>query len=268
MLAAAVTGTVVACGSEVVKETGAGGSGGVTSSGAGAQAASSSQGPGGTGGAGACSGYTTADTTPCDPLSPATCAQGTHCTFVDDVGTLGCRPDNAGSRGMGQPCVDSAECSGSLECIGGQCAPWCCPENDQPCGQVAGLCDVQVAAPNNDQVWIMSCTFEYPSCLLMDLCPVGTFCHPMDFASAQDGCEPPSGPNAPVGEDNPCMYRNDCGESELCENSTMPAVCRQICDLTNWMTLQPPVGGCPPLRICTPVNWGNNVWFNFGLCLP
>lgn len=223
----------------------------------------------GTGGNVMCTGmYTSADTTPCDPLQPGTCMAGTHCTFVDNVGTLGCVPDNAGVKVLGDPCTDSSECSGVYECIGNTCSTWCCPDNNLPCTTASGLCDVQVTAPDDDTKWVMGCSFQPACTLLGNTCAMGTYCHPADLAAAVAVCETPSGPMAPFAEGAPCMYRNDCGESAFCDNNAMPAVCRQICDVTNWMTLQVPLGGCPAMRTCMSVNWGNNQWTNFGLCMP
>ena len=65
-------------------------------------------------------------------------------------------------------------------------------------------------------------------------------------------------------EGETCAFTNDCGESSVCDAS----VCRQLCDLTNWMTEEVPTGGCPPGRTCQTYGWPNSDWSNIGICRP
>jgi hypothetical protein len=243
--------------------TNAGGTGGASTS--------SSTGPGG--GPITCADvYTTADVTPCDPLNPgAKCAPNELCSYIDDQGTLGCQPQNMGVKMLGAECGSDAECSGVSQCIDGKCSAFCCPSSNQPCASQSGLCDIQLGVVGNMTTYTYACSFRQPCTLLANECAVGTYCHPADQAQAIAVCDDPT-PMAPVGEGQPCMYRNDCGESEICADEMGNGVCRHLCSISGWMQAgaMPPTGGCPDTTnyTCTGVNWGNNQWNDIGVCVP
>lgn len=230
---------------------------------------SSGGGGGGTGGSQAieCAPSSNTNATGnCDLLDPATCPAGSHCAFANDFGTLDCVPDNAGPRGLGEPCSDDAACAGPLACIQGSCSTFCCPGSNEPCSaDPGGYCTLNINPPNDATIFASVCRF-YEICeLLADDCVDPQHnCYMVDFDLGISACFP--SPND-LPEGAPCQFLNDCGESSIC---TLDG-CRQLCDIANWVNLEVPTGGCPTGRTCTDVGgWGDpgGEWDGIGLCLP
>jgi hypothetical protein len=190
---------------------------------------------------------------------------GEWCTIVG--GTTTCVPNPGGVKCKGETCMADTECQAGLGCVDGKCSPFCCPNDDEPCGP--GLCIVEVDYGNG--VVGQMCAYP-PKCdLLEDNCPSDALnCYAVNLEEAFAGCFAQS--DQPAAEGENCMYLNDCGESSFCyEDPNIPSdpmVCRQLCDLASWMTEMVPTGGCPMGRQCTALTWPNTAWNNIGICLP
>jgi hypothetical protein len=131
-----------------------------------------------------------------------------------------------------------------------------------------GKCNSDIPAPDNAALFIKACYFEEVCQLLQDDCPDATEdCYPAYPDEGLAICAKPAN-GMPVGEGNPCMYINNCGESEICVNDGAMQVCRQLCDEASWMTLPVGTGGCPAGRTCVDFDWGQQVWANIGICAP
>jgi hypothetical protein len=256
---------LAACGDEPAEDdqgSGATGPGPTSAQSASASASSSS----GTGGCGpttnlglSCADEYTNVTGACDLLAQD-CATGEYCD-IDAEGASVCLPDHGGVKCRGESCVTLEECQAGLQCIDSKCTPFCCPDSNEPCA--GGLCDTQVDFGND--MFGLVCSY-LPQCqLLMNECTAPAECHPARFDQALAVCDSPS--SSHVGEGESCIFRNDCGESQICNTTGEPGVCRQLCNVRDWMTLEPPTGGCPPERECVEVDWGNDEWTHIGICL-
>jgi hypothetical protein len=153
---------------------------------------------------------------------------------------------------VGATCTDTEECSGSLSCIDDHCTPVCCPGTDQPCG--GGNCDIHVNF--GDGAWAMMCSYPVTCTIFLDECPVGEDCHMSDLETGYAVCDEPS--DTYVAEGEPCYYRNDCGDDQLCHKAApdvdadagVDGRCRYLCSNANWESLEPGVGGCPDGQSC------------------
>ncbi len=234
--------------------TGGGGSGGDGGSGTGGDRPAIPCNPG---------TYTNADTDPCDPLDPDACPDGAHCSFADAVGNLGCVPDLEGDGAPGDVCVDDAGCAGSAHCVGGKCAPFCCPESDAPCNTIlGGECGSRL---NGDEegTYVSVCFYREVCEPLQDTCSVATQnCYLYDFDTNLAVCV---GSPENTAEGGACMFANSCQESSICALERGNDVCRQLCDLTDWMTSVVPTGGCPSGRTCTDAGF-EGTWEHIGIC--
>jgi hypothetical protein len=109
----------------------------------------------------------------------------------------------------------------------------------------------------------MACTY-LPVCNLFkgDCKPPGQ-CHITDGPNCLAECDKPSTQQVKEGEK--CEFRNDCGESQICnKNAPDAGVCRYFCDTSN-AAAEPGKGGCPMGRKCTGVTSGCK---NLGICTP
>jgi hypothetical protein len=105
--------------------------------------------------------------------------------------------------------------------------------------------------------WTLVCDYSQQCKILtMNACPQGFACHIGSGGIAT--CDTPTA-NV-MGEGGPCMYENDCMDSQFCYQS----VCRYNCFL-NGMGLMPGLGGCPQNETCKSGNFGID---NIGVCLP
>lgn len=203
----------------------------------------------------------------CDILDPGTCPAGSRCSFADDDGTLGCIPENPGSRNLAEPCSTDTDCAGDLFCADGHCTSFCCPANDDPCDAIeGGFCGLNIAAPGEPDVNARACFFMQPCEPLLDECvDPEEHCTVYDFDTQEAYCIP-SPQDGPEGAS--CMYLNDCGESAICAvNPAGGTACRHLCDLDDWMTSQVPTGGCLAGRTCTSLGFVDD-WAHIGICLP
>jgi hypothetical protein len=210
-----------------------------------------------------CNTPTASVTGPCDPLQQD-CPPGQMC---DVVGTAtACVPASMGLIGKGGDCSGDQECSAGLRCVDCKCSPFCCLDNDLPCD--GGVCDIQLQYPGGATAYM--CSYKQSCTLFENTCvptPCGnTACHPVDFMSGLAVCDLPS-PDFPVAEGAECMFRNDCEESAHCNTGETPAVCRDLCDLANWMNLTPSQGGCEAMRTCTMIG-GAAGFPGVGICMP
>jgi hypothetical protein len=173
-----------------------------------------------------------------------------------------CLPDLGGVKDKGADCSTNSECKSGLSCVDKHCSPFCCPADNEPCG--GGSCDVNLNFGDGQTAYVMACSY-LPICdLFAGNCANGTDCHLTDAASCLSVCDSPS--DQAVSEGGKCKYRNDCGESQLCNNNQPDdGVCRYFCDTTK--ADQPAgKGGCPADRKCKPA--GGTGCTNLGICLP
>jgi len=202
------------------------------------------------------------DQSACSLLSQY-CPDGQWCDISDNGSR--CVPYQGGSKGHGTACGNDSECLAGLSCIGNKCSAFCCDATDQPC--CGGTCSTTVDFGNG--VRAMMCAYQDACDLLLDNCPIpGEDCHPADVAAGQALCTAPASSAVPEG--GTCMFVNDCGESQLCnQNLGDDQICRQLCNVNSWMTDAVPTGGCLQGRECVSVNWNNGgVWDHIGLCMP
>ncbi len=182
--------------------------------------------------------------------------------------TSECRPPS-GLKDMGADCDADSECADGMECVDCHCTPVCCPSNNEPCG--GGTCDMHVTIGD---YFAMMCSFSVSCTLFADNCPPEDDCHPEGYdchiADGKKGitaCDPPSGSQVEEGE--PCDYRNDCGESQICYNLD---VCRYLCIVEpdgDAGTLEPGEGGCLENQECAPLPPSSYSGFpGIGACSP
>lgn len=207
--------------------------------------------------------YTNIPKGECDLLAQD-CASGTFCgvATVDGAKTTKCVPDLGGVKDKGADCVSNSECKSGLTCVDNHCSPFCCPATDEPCD--GGTCDVNLNFEMGKTAFAMACSYLTICDLFAGNCAEGMDCHLSDATACLAVCDSPSD-NA-VSEGGDCMYRNDCGESQLCNNNSPDmGVCRYFCDTTK--ADQPAgKGGCPQDRMCKPA--GGTGCSNLGLCVP
>jgi hypothetical protein len=206
--------------------------------------------------------YTNIPTGQCDLLQQD-CPPGQSCRpqMMGGTFTTTCVMAS-GLKGAATACANTDECEAGLFCVANKCTPVCCADpGSTSCG--GGTCNLDLTFTMTTY-FMRVCSF-LQSCMLFTpgSCPAGEQCHLTDPMQGLAECIAPSG--NPVMEGATCMYVNDCGESQLCLNEMGMGVCRYNCDLTNWQTLQPGLGGCPAGRTCM------NVGFmppNVGACRP
>lgn len=245
------------------------GSGGATSSSASSMSmasSSSSSGSMASSGSGmiACDEkYTSIPVGECDLLQQ-NCAAGSFCAVakVDGKSSTKCVPDQGGIKDKGAECTTNSECKGGLSCVDKHCSPFCCPSNNEPCG--GGSCDVNLSFDGDTSVFVMTCSYS-PSCdLFAGNCAMGTECHMADATACLAVCDAPS--DMPVSEGGKCQYRNDCGDSQICnKNQPDDGVCRYFCNPKN-AGAAAGKGGCPSGQQCKPISGtGCN---DLGICIP
>ena len=189
------------------------------------------------------------------------CPTGQHC-LVGSKGTE-CVPGSGGLKTMGMKC-NAGECGAGMHCLEGHCSAFCCPETNEPCGD--GACDVQVSFSVG---YAMMCSFN-PGCLLFEGdCPKGQHCHIGDAEAGLAVCDKPS--DSFVDESEVCIFRNDCGESQLCNKNGADrdgekGRCRHLCKPSAWEKLKPSKGGCLAERTCEKANAGT--FTDLGICSP
>ncbi len=168
-----------------------------------------------------------------------------------------------GLKPLGESCTGNGQCQRGLQCVGDICTPVCCQDNDEPCQ--GGSCNINVNDPDFGFLFY-ACSYAQ-SCTLLDptSCPDGQDCHFEQAGFAT--CSNPSPDPKQDGE--ACEFRNDCPDSSICLNPTMPnsdtgKVCTFHC--TPNSTAQPGLGGCPQGQQCkTNVDFG---FPNIGYCAP
>jgi hypothetical protein len=197
---------------------------------------------------------------PCDLLQQD-CPTGNSCVpqGAGATGTTACTPAG-GLADQGEPCSSHEDCQDGLHCMLDRCTAFCCPATDEPC--LHG-CDLQV--DYGAGAYAMVCSTEVGSCLFQDMCPEGTDCHISDANAGLTVCDQPSATSSPEG--GPCQFRNDCGDSQTCNQSPPDdGICRHLCDVANWQGLQPALGGCLPGRTCNEIMLP--AFPGVGICLP
>lgn len=203
----------------------------------------------------------------CDLLQQ-NCGEGFICQQSSSTGEATCLDGNGGLKGLGAPCDKALECRNGLWCVDGRCTPYCCPASDEPCG--GGRCDVHLDM--GDGYWVMACSYNLSCTLFAHDCPTGEECHISNRAQGLSVCDQPS--PTPVGEGEPCEYRNDCGDSMVC-NSSSPDVdpdagvggrCRYHCRVSVFSSLVPGSGGCLEGQSCIDMHVA--ALPDIGICKP
>jgi hypothetical protein len=207
-------------------------------------------------------GYTNIPNGGCDLLKHD-CPAGSWCGVTKEGAGFKtvCLPDSmSGLKDKGSACTSNSECKPGMLCVQDHCTPFCCPKSHQPCGM--GKCDVNVTFATDAKA--MMCSYLDTCELFKGNCKDKYQCHITDGPNCLAECDKPS-PNQ-VKEGEKCMYRNDCGDSQLCnKNAPDTGNCRYFCDTAKWMGLEPGKGGCPMGRKCTMISSG---CMNLGLCTP
>jgi hypothetical protein len=205
--------------------------------------------------------YSTIPKGECDLLQQD-CPMGSVCTVGPDGASLKtvCQPAAGGLKGKGSDCTTNSECKDGLSCIQKHCTPFCCPDNNQPCE--TGKCDIEVSFNADKNLHANACSYLKVCNLFKGDCPMGTECHLENSMACLSVCDSPAASH--VDEGKPCKYRNDCGDSQFCNNNAPDAgVCRYFCDTKAAGGTAAGKGGCPPMRTCKPINSG---CMNLGFC--
>lgn len=207
--------------------------------------------------------YTSIPTGECDLLQQ-NCPSGSFCVVdkVNGMVTTKCVPDQGGLKDKGVECTTNSECKGGLNCVDKHCSPFCCPGTNEPCG--GGTCDVNLSFDIDKTLFAMTCSYSVSCDLFAGNCAQGSDCHISDASACLAVCDAPS--DQAVAEGGKCMYRNDCGDSQICnKNQPDDGVCRFFCK-TKSMGLTPGKGGCPSGQSCKAISGTGCA--DLGLCLP
>lgn len=251
---------VTACGDDATTgedDNGGGGNATSTSTGLPSTASVTSSSTSGTGGGGnniQCTpGENTNITGECDLLQQDVCVPPEGCEPMN--GTTGCVL--GGLKDVGMACANTNECVGGTACVFDVCAPFCCPDNDQPCA--GGFCNVSIDYGSDKFAYV--CSFP-TTCTLFDgsECMDTENCHP-NWQKGVATCIQPSG-NGGTAEGGDCEFINDCSDMMTCSAGK----CRFACDLANYASLTPGLGGCEADQTCAQVT--GNIIAGVGVCAP
>ena len=188
----------------------------------------------------------------CDLLQQ-NCPPGTGCEPINNAATTGCIM--GGLKTAGMACANTNECVGGTACVFGKCAPFCCPQNHEPC--MGGFCNVNIDYGMSKFAYV--CSFP-DTCTLFaaDQCAPNEDCHPM-WPQGIATCVQPS--STPVAEGEACGFINDCGDMQTCGPD---GKCRYACLLADFMNHAPGEGGCVGAQTCVMV--ANNTIPDVGIC--
>ena len=207
--------------------------------------------------------YTTVPKGDCDLLQQD-CPVGKVCGVVPEGDSLvsNCIEDLGGLTEIAGACASNSECKGGMQCVNKVCSPVCCPGSNEPCA--GGACDVSLTYENKPGTYSFACSYAASCELFAGTCKDGAECHLSDASACLAVCDEPA--SSHVAEGQACIYRNDCGESQLCnKNPPDKGTCRNFCDLMK-LSAEPGKGGCLPIHTCTTVS--GTGCENLGLCLP
>jgi hypothetical protein len=208
----------------------------------------------------------------CDLLNHD-CPPDQWCTIQGTFGPLErvCAPFLGGLKPAGSVCDSTSECGFGLRCIGDKCTAVCCRATGEPCGP--GACDVRVSYSSTQ--WAYYCSYNDACTLFANECPQQPEpfdCHVSEPDQGLAVCDDRS--DQWGGEGQPCVYRNDCGDSQRC-NRQAPDVdadagvqgrCRYHCHVAEWQSETEGNGGCPANQHCVDLAWA--ALPNIGLCIP
>jgi hypothetical protein len=190
----------------------------------------------------------------CNLVTQAPCTGSTPVCAYDDTSKHNKCVSTAAIGGVGAglagtTCKAQSDCDQGLFCENGYCTPACCSGDNSPCG-AGGECNLILtdgSTPPNPLYSVCSYSaichaFQYD-------CPTGQVCL---FSMAPDTfkCSAPSSGAAGLGTKpgGACNYINDCGESQICVNTSLPdggisstGTCALVCQLTG----SPMVGSTP-----------------------
>jgi len=207
----------------------------------------------------------------CDLLNHD-CPQDYWCTVQSVAGSAQrtCALFLGGLKPAGSACEATTECGFGLRCISDKCTAVCCPASNEPCG--AGACDIRVSYSSSS--WAYYCSYNDACQLFAHDCPQQPQpfdCHVSDQDQGLAVCDDRS--DQWGGEGGPCVYRNDCGDSQRC-NRLAPDVdpdagiegrCRYHCHVAEWESETEGNGGCPAGQHCVDLSWP--AMPNIGLCV-
>lgn len=246
---------------------GAGGGGGAAG-GSGAAGAAGAAGSSAGGSAGVDAG------TPC-PAGEATDAVTDECdvalqdcgpklTCTIDVATGGgyrtvCQNLGDGAGRLGELCDAHSDCTAGLRCTLRKCTRPCCQVNEvEQCG--SGACDLQINFGDGD-AFLRVCTFSPPCTPWAGDCPVGpeSDCH-LGFDGSTSCTFPNYAPDGGSTHGAPCVFTNDCEDSQHCSYeapSATEGTCRWLCKVKDEGAPTAGVvggpegqGGCPTGQTC------------------
>ena len=242
-------------------------------------------------GSGATGGTTTLDAQSECPQNTATdaprgdcdvvkqdCPTGQTCTLQESAGAWksNCVTLGNGPKKLSEACSFHQDCAAGLRCTLGKCTRPCCPTlAAEICGP-SGKCDLQITfgmAPNTAKLLV--CTFSPPCTPWASDCPPGaeSDCHV--FAGGVFECSFPNySADAGPTLGKPCVYLNDCGDSQICIYPNADAAtgtCRWLCKAKDegapdagTVNGPPGKGGCEVGQTCLP--YSNPSWLGF--CNP
>jgi hypothetical protein len=176
-----------------------------------------------------------------------------------------------GSADLGGACTAHTQCRAGLVCALNKCTRPCCIDQEAAlCAH--GDCDLTVTFPGG--AFTRVCTFSPPCTPWANDCPPGieSDCHA--FANEFECSFPRYSPDAGSTVGQPCVYVNDCGDSQYClypSGTATSGICRWLCKVSNTgapdagtVGGSPGQGGCEPQETClafTSPSW-------LGVCRP
>ncbi|MCC6216595.1 MAG: hypothetical protein IT376_17165 [Polyangiaceae bacterium] len=270
-------GTSGAAGAAAAATGGAGGADAAPSGGAAGAAGASGAGGAAPDGGGVCPPGSVTNVTggECD-LEAQDCDGGLTCSLAAVDGgpwSTACVTLGAGALPRGSSCATHAECAPGLRCTLGKCTRPCCAERQVELCGASGSCELTLQYAQG-AAKLLVCTYAPPCTPWAGDCPAGleTDCHLRSGGKIE--C---SAPNYEVDAGStlgrPCVYLNDCGDSQHCvyPSGFDSGYCRWLCKLsetgapTSGTVGGPPGGGgCPPGETCR--GFSAPAWL--GACSP
>jgi hypothetical protein len=206
---------------------------------------------------------------PCD-LVLQNCGGGKECVPAQSGGgyTTVCQtPTGTQHIGKGSACTPPSQanqnpCLPGLECLQSRCSPYCCLQDNTPCGAsvpegLPGQCNLSVTG-GDAGVLYYACTYS-ATCKPFKVlpCPQGSGCY--GDQQANFTCSQYAVPNGKP-EGSPCQYLNDCVDGTQCLGTgDGGSACTMLCYTgqgnppfdAGSLQMGPGTGGCSNGKSCT-----------------
>ena len=207
------------------------------------------------------------------------CQAGLTCTLQESAGAWksACANLGNGPKKLSEPCTFHQDCNAGLRCSLGKCTRPCCPALEAELCGPGGKCDLQITFGTTSTVKLVVCSFPVPCTPWTSNCPPGpeSDCHV--YSGGVFECSFPNyAPDAGSTVGKPCIYLNDCGDSQICIYPSADAsagTCRWLCKARDAdagapdagsVNGPPGKGGCEAGQTCLP--YVNPSWLGF--CNP